>query len=171
MRSFKSKNVIQFCILANYSILILLIICAIIATMRKKYFTIFLSILIFSVFSGCKLGLIAKTSESLEIVVKGESFTLAWDPGGPEIPNDPNFVVRYNIYYRNHGSYYWRFLMKIESSGNPECLITDKEIDYGRYDFAVSAINEQGETSALHSSLDSSANPFSGWYINWLGSK
>ena len=139
--------------------------------MRGKYIIKVLLIFCMIPFFGCKLVIGTGTDESLEIVVKGESFTLAWDPGGPEIPNDPNYVVQYNVYYRNHGSYYWRFLMETESSGNPECLITDKEIDYGRYDFAVSAVNEQGETSALHSSLDSSANPFSGWYINWIGSK
>ena len=137
--------------------------------MRGKYLILVLLVFSLTAFSSCKM--VMGTDESLEIVVKGSSFTLAWDPGGPEIPNDPNFVVRYNVYYRVHGSYYWRFLMETESSGNPDCLITDNEMDYGRYDFAVSAVNEQGGTSSLHSSLDGTANPFCGWYINWIGSK
>ena len=113
----------------------------------------------------------SRADEALEIVVKGSSFTLAWDPGGPDIPNNPNSAVQYKVFYRNHGSYYWRLLMEIESSGNPECFINSDIMDYGMYDFAVSAVSEQGSESALHSSLDSTANPFTGWYINWIGSK
>lgn len=91
--------------------------------------------------------------------------------GGSEIPNDPGRVVQYKVYYRVHGSYNWQFLMEVENSGSPECLVTSKDMDYGRYDFAVSAITEQQGVSALHSSLDRTADPFSGWYINWIGSK
>ena len=111
-----------------------------------------------------------RTDEALEIVVKGSSFTLAWDSGGPEIPNDPNRAVKYKVYYRVHGSYYWRLLMEIESTGSLECVIKNEYMDYGRYDFAVSAISEQGNESSFHSSLDKTANPFTGWYINWIGS-
>lgn len=139
--------------------------------MRVKYLIIVLLIFSTAAFLGCKLVIGTGTDESLEIVVKGESFTLAWDPGGSKIPNDPNSVVHYTVHYRNHGSVYWHFLMEIESSGSPECLITDELIDFGRYDFAVKAVGELGGVSTLHSSLDSTANPFCGWYINWVGSK
>lgn len=121
------------------------------------------------VFSGCNLAI--DTNRPIEIVVKGDHFTLAWDAGGSEIPNDPGRVVQYKVYYRVHGSYNWQFLMEVENSGSPECLVTSKDMDYGRYDFAVSAITEQQGVSALHSSLDRTADPFSGWYINWIGSK
>ena len=151
--------------------LIFLIRCAILSSMRGKYIITVLLIFCVIPFFGCKLLIGDSTNESLEIVVKGDSFTLAWDPGGPEIPNDPNRAVQYKVYYRVHGSYYWRFLMETESSGSPECVITDEEIDYGRYDFAVSAVNEQGSESAFHSSLDRTANPLTGWHINWIGSK
>ena len=60
--------------------------------------------------------------------------------------------------------------MEIENSGSSECIINDEIMDYGVYDFAVSAVSEQGNESAFHSSLDSTANPFTGWYINWIGS-
>jgi len=139
--------------------------------MRGRLLKIVLIIFSIIIFTSCKMVIGTSIDESLEIVVKGNSFSFAWDPGVPEIPNDPNFVVRYNVYYRVHGSYFWRFLTDIKSTGSPECLITDELMDYGRYDFAVSAVNEQGETSTLHSSLDSTANPFCGWYINWIGSK
>lgn len=137
--------------------------------MRGKYLILVLLVFSLTAFSSCKM--VMGTDESLEIVIKGSSFTLAWDPGGPEIPNDPNRAVRYNVYYRVHGSSSWYLLIKIESSGSPECLITNEYIDYGRYDFAVSAVSEQGSESAFHSSLDRTANPFCGWYINWIGSK
>lgn len=145
--------------------------CAILRSMRGKYLILVLIIVSIAAFPGCKLVIGTGTDQSLEIVVKGESFTLAWDPGGPEIPNDPNAVIQYNVYYRAHGSYYWRLLMEVVSSGNPECVITSEAMDYGRYDFAVSAVSKQGSESALHSSLDRTANPFTGWYINWIGSK
>ncbi len=141
-----------------------------ITVMKKKYLTIFLLISIIALHSGCKLNWNAKTNESMEIIVKGSSFTLAWDSGGPDIPNNPNSAVQYKVYYRNHGSYYWRLLMEIENSGSSECIINDEIMDYGVYDFAVSAVSEQGNESAFHSSLDSTANPFTGWYINWIGS-
>ena len=138
--------------------------------MRQKYIIIIFFIFGIIPFFGCKLVLAARTDEALEIIVKGSSFTLAWDSGGPEIPNNPNRAVDYKVYYRAHGSYYWRFLMEVESTGSLECVITDKYIDYGRYDFAVSAVSEQGNESTFHSSLDRTANPFTGWYINWIGS-
>ncbi len=115
--------------------------------------------------------MVVGTGSALEIVVKGDHFTLAWDQGKPEIPNDPGRIVAYNVYYRNHGSYNWYFLKKTEFSNNTECLITDKDMSYGIYDFAVSSISEQGNMSALHSSLDRTADPFCGWYINWIGTK
>lgn len=143
--------------------------CDILTFMRRKYIIFVLLTLVLSSFFGCRLAM--STDEPLEIVVKGNSFVLAWDPGRPDIPNDPNGAVRYKVYYRAHGSTDWRFLMEIESSTNPECRITEEDMNYGKYDLAVRAVNIQEQISELHSSLDSAANPFSGWYINWIGTK
>ena len=134
----------------------------------KRLFPVILFSVLFLV-TGCRL--VIGTSDALEIVVKGNQFTLAWDPGGPVIPNNPGRVAAYNVYYRDHGSYYWRYLATIEDPNNPECLITDKDIDYGVYDFAVSAVGADGGVSAFHSSLDRTADPICGWYINWIGTK
>lgn len=141
--------------------------------MIKKIFGIILILLCAVSFYGCKMIAGSDTiskDNSLEIIVKGKSFTLAWDSGGPEIPNDPNKTVQYNIYYRAHGLLYWNFLTTVKSKRNPDCQITNKILDYGRYDFAVKAVNGKGEESAFHSSLDATANPFTGWYVNWIGS-
>ena len=82
--------------------------------MRQKYIITILFIFCIFPFFGCKLllGSGIRTEEALEIVVKGENFTLVWDPGSPEIPNNPNRVVGYNVFYRIHKSSKWIFLMR-----------------------------------------------------------
>ncbi|NOY09120.1 MAG: fibronectin type III domain-containing protein [Spirochaetes bacterium] len=143
--------------------------CTMFYTMVSKYLRLLILLSAVAFFSGCKLPI--STGGPMEIVVKGEQFTLAWDAGGPEIPDDPGRAVEYDVYYRAHGSVIWRLVANVKNKGKLEYVVSNKNIAYGRYDFAVSAVNKQGKESRLHSSLDRTAKPFCGWYINWIGSK
>ncbi len=93
------------------------------------------------------------------IQVKGDSFTLAWNP-----PQEGD-VTGYKLYFRSHGEQGWSELEQVDD-GTTEYTVNHPELDYGRYDFAVTAL-ESGDESDYHSSLDESAQPSGGWYMEW----
>ncbi len=107
-------------------------------------------------------------NEKMEFIVKGDSFTISWDYGSLNTSNYVNKAAKYKIYYRIHGNNSWTFLDEIISENNLEYTITDKALDYGIYDLGVSSVNIKDAESEIHSSLDLTADPFSGWYINWI---
>ncbi len=102
-----------------------------------------------------------------EIVVNQQFFSLQWDFPGVDPEIDQLDASSFRIYYREHGTFKWYYLSEIPSSNEGSFFISEEQLDYGVYDFAVSYINKEGMESELHTSLDSSANPISGWYINW----
>ena len=109
--------------------------------------------------------------ESAQILHKSYSLTLAWDPPITDIPNRSTEVEAYQIYYREHGTSYWRLLAEVPASRHPEYTIRHESVGNGLYDFAVRAITVEGKASALHTSLDSNADPISGWHVFWIGPK
>jgi len=100
------------------------------------------------------------------VVIKSSSFTLQWD--NPEYVTPDSF----NLYYKQHGTTVWKPL------GNTVTNITEFLINYSAldggifYDFGVSAVYINDDStiseSTIHSSLDRSAVPKSGWYIKWV---
>ena len=109
-------------------------------------------------------------AKPLQVFVKGESFSLLWDDDANLIPNNPGKAVSYNIFYRVHGDLDWQLLSKIDADSRPGINISNEDLSYGVYDFGVSSVGVSGEESDIHSSLDNTADPFCGWYINWIGS-
>jgi hypothetical protein len=93
------------------------------------------------------------------IQVKGESFTLAWNP-----PQDGS-VTGYRLYFRTHGDQNWSELEQVDA-GTTEYTVNHPELDYGQYDFAVTSL-DSGDESDYHSSLDETAQPSGGWYMEW----
>jgi len=98
------------------------------------------------------------------ILIQGTQFDLLWDPGEGGSPMDP--VVRYNVYYRNHGTFPWVFL------GDTGTLVESYQIStdilpHGSYDFAVSSVTASGAESVPHTSLEDTAEPQTGWYVVW----
>jgi hypothetical protein len=106
----------------------------------------------------------------MQIVHKSPSLTLAWDPPLSDILNRPTEVISYQLYCREHGTPYWRFLGEIPASPHPEYCVQHSQIGDGSFDFAVRSVEKNGRASALHTSLDSSADPMSGWYVFWVQS-
>jgi hypothetical protein len=92
------------------------------------------------------------------IDVQRETFTLAWDP--------IQSADAYKLYYRNHGESAWIELDEISAVSGPEFAINTGILSYGTYEFAVSTVID-GVESDLHTSLDETADPSSGWFINW----
>ena len=98
-------------------------------------------------------------TEPSKIKVVGISFTLAWDqPSGES-------VTGYIVYFRDHGDSSWTELDEL-SGTITEYTVTYPDLDYGKYDFAVTSLNN-GEESNLHTSLDPTAEPDTGWYLDW----
>ncbi len=108
--------------------------------------------------------------ESMQIVHKSPKLTLAWDPPQSDFPNRSTQVISYQVYFRDHGTTEWYFLDEVEGVPHPEYTIDHMVLGNGQYDFAVQATLVGGQSSPLHTSLDSSANPVSGWYVLWANS-
>lgn len=103
------------------------------------------------------LSLINK--KGTEIKLAATDFTISWD-------SDDLSVDLYRIYYREHGSFNWVLLGSTDSGADLEYSIGNSMLAYGVYDFAVSSVSG-AEESELHSSMDDTAVPATGWYINW----
>ena len=121
--------------------------------------------------SGCDWLKRITFGESMQILQKSTELTLAWDPPLTDIPNRPTEVATYQIYCREHGTSHWRLLGEVPASRHPEFTVDHERIGNGLFDFAVRAISVEGRASPLHTSLDSNADPISGWYVLWVGSQ
>ena len=119
---------------------------------------------------GCDWLRTFTLGEYIQIVHKSPRLTLAWDPPLTDSPNRPTEVASYVIYYREHGTIGWQLLDEIPANENPQYTVDHKQLGDGLYDFAIRAIAVGGDSSPLHSSLDSSADPISGWYVFWVKS-
>ncbi|MBN2656338.1 MAG: fibronectin type III domain-containing protein [Spirochaetales bacterium] len=118
---------------------------------------------------SCNLNLMK--SEYLEVVIRGESFSISWDDDTLSIGNKDIRTDKYRVYYRSHGTSTWNFLDTVSADSNPEYTFYISDLGPGRFDLGVSAVNIQGIESARHSSLDMTADPFCGWYVNWIDNK
>ena len=86
--------------------------------------------------------------------------TLAWDrPSGD--------IASYRVYYREHGAQNWEYLGENIGADETEYTISYAVLTNGSYDFAVSVVDSEDTESPLHTSLDTTADPDSGWYLKW----
>jgi hypothetical protein len=98
--------------------------------------------------------------DAVAIAVAAESFTLAWDPATGD-------VAAYEVCYRLHGESAWQHLEEVPATDSPTVTVTSSDLPFGTYEFAVRAVESAGTYSSYHTSLDSSAEPETGWYLNW----
>ncbi len=101
-----------------------------------------------------------------EVEVTDEVLTLAWDVPSPEI----DF---YRVLFRIHGANppeSWLVMEEnLSAAPSPEYTVDNADIGNGIFDFGVVAkdLDADTEESALHSSLDITAQPDTGWYLIW----
>ena len=100
-----------------------------------------------------------ESGERIEITE--DTFTIAWDydpmSGIPDL---------YRMYYRNRGDELWNLLSEVNPDIEPTFIITQDNLSFGIYEFAVSAVSG-GVESDLHTSMDDTASPGTGWFVDW----
>ena len=89
--------------------------------------------------------------------------TLLWDPPAAGASQ----VVSYTVSYRAHGTSTWNLLATIPATAQPSFTVLRSAVGPGVFDFAVAAVDSGGTSSTLHTSLDPTADPTSGWYLSW----
>jgi hypothetical protein len=120
---------------------------------------------------ACDCSRYPSSGPPMEIQHRSSKLTLAWDPPATDLPGTATEVVSYVLYYREHGTDYWHVLDHIAASRRPEYTLEVSRVGEGLYDFGVRALSVNGMASPLHSSLDNSADPISGWFVLWISSK
>jgi hypothetical protein len=91
--------------------------------------------------------------------ITAASVTLYWDAPSGTAPD------KYSVYYKQHFTSTWKLLKAVTTT---QLLVNYTDLDNGKiYDFAVSAIYTSKETD-LHTSLENTAIPATGWYIKWV---
>ena len=122
--------------------------------------------LIGAVLSGCAMydpGVFEEVKPGGEVRMKTSiesEITLEWSPSSSSVKS-------YRIYYRDHGAVFWIFLDEIPEIAAPQYTININDIGAGSYDFGVSAVGLDDQESGLHTSLDVTADPSTGWFLSW----
>jgi hypothetical protein len=86
------------------------------------------------------------------------AFTLVWDEPQTQ-------VAEYRIYYRPHRRRRWTLLA--DGLPQPSLTVDTSVMEAGAYEFAVSYVCTEGSESVKHTSLDATADPGVGWYLEW----
>jgi hypothetical protein len=104
-------------------------------------------------------------AEASQVTLKSPSARLSWDPPGSNGSFGP---TAYRIYCSRHRSHSWVLLGEVQATESPSYTIRYEDIGSGLWTFAVRAVYAGRGVSDLHTSLDTTADPFGGWYVNWL---
>lgn len=90
-------------------------------------------------------------------------FTVAWD-SAPSESGDP--VAFYRVHVHRRETFAWVHLGDTDGPAT-SFEVTAQMLEPGGYDFAVTAVTESGLESDHHTSLDDTADPATGWYVDW----
>jgi hypothetical protein len=119
--------------------------------------------LILTMFSACILPnctafLHAGNSEM--VTIAADQLTLQWDAPSTAVDH-------YTVYFRVHGTPDWVTLADVPEVPLPEYTVAHTVVGDGEFDFAVVAVDASDVRSAYHTSLDTTADPQTGWYVSW----
>jgi hypothetical protein len=134
---------------------------------KRNIFLVFAAIIVAALLSTCSL--FGPIEGPIEIPIKSETFSLAWDP--PTNAPVGQTIISYKIYVRARGASTWEEVATVDGAENPSVELAAADIGIGLWEFAVSTITDSGEESEYHSSIDHTADPITGWYISLTGSK
>lgn len=142
--------------------------------LSKSIRTLSILILITTLFlatDGCSLYLLQNLeatgstpdpdSGAEKVLCSTAEVTLAWDA-------PPSDIATYKIFYRSHETGTWILFDEIPADDDPEYTLFHDAFGNGDYDFGVVAVDAETEESAMHTSLDDTAQPESGWYLSWV---
>jgi hypothetical protein len=139
-------------------------------SIRTLSILVLITILFFAT-GGCSLYLLQNLDATVstpgpdsgaeKVLCCAEEVTLAWDP-------PPSDIATYKIFYRSHESGTWMLFDEIPADDDPEYTLYHGDLGNGEYDFGVVAVDAETEESAMHTSLDDTAQPESGWYLSWV---
>lgn len=107
----------------------------------------------------------AGNAEASQITLKSSNAVLSWDPPHASHRFGP---TAYRIYCSKRGSGGWMYLGEIAATESPSYTVKYEDLGSGLWTFAVRAVYPGRGVSNLHSSLDATADPFGGWYVNWM---
>jgi hypothetical protein len=96
-----------------------------------------------------------------KVLCTDEQVILAWDPPSSEIST-------YKIFYRTHESGSWTLFDEIPADDNPQYVLYHADFGNGDFDFGVVAVDAEAAESAMHTSLDETAQPSCGWFLSWI---
>ncbi len=96
-----------------------------------------------------------------ELVSSDDEITIAWD-------EPPSAVESYKVLFRFHDTQDWYLINQILAVEDPDYTMFKIDFDDGPYDFGVKAVDSESEESLLHFSLETTADPDTGWYLIWL---
>lgn len=126
----------------------------------------FLAAVEFCFFSACLMYMAEEflPAQDIEQLAKptessAAQITLGWDApsGSPSA---------YRVYFRIHGQTDWVQLAEILATPSPEYTISWDTLKNGEFDFGIVAVYDATQ-SGMHTSLDKSASPETGWYLKW----
>ena len=134
---------------------------------KANSFFHFLALGLFSVLvSACPLPnaeVFAQPPAAKSIFFTANQLTLSWNPPA----TGSSSIVSYVISYRVHGTPGWTTLATVAAAAQPSYVVTHSAIGNGSFDFAVVALTSSGAKSTMHTSLDSTAVPNTGWFLIW----
>lgn len=114
-------------------------------------------------FTSCRLPLdsLSFNEAGERIEITEDTFTIVWNP-------DPQSGIpdSYRMYFRSRGDEPWSLLSEVVPDIEPSFTITQDNLSFGIYEFAVSAV-AAGVESDLHTSMDDTASPGTGWFVDW----
>lgn len=96
-----------------------------------------------------------------EVKNAGTEVTLAWDP-------PPTPIQAYELFFRIHDATDWYSLIAgLPSDPAPQYTVQHAAVGNGIFDFGVKAVSAEAVESSMHLSLETSAQPETGWYLVW----
>ena len=96
-----------------------------------------------------------------KVLCTTDEVTLAWDP-------PPSDIASYKIFYRSHETGSWILFDETSADDDPEYTLYYGDFGNVVYDFGVVAVNAETAESDMHTCLDDTAQPESGWYLSWM---
>jgi len=144
---------------------------------KGKVFSVAVSLVLLLIASGCPMYMTAAFLHDKAADEKGNDeelgadpigiqnadaeITLAWDP-------PPDSVQAYKLFFRIHDTATWYSLADgLPADPAPEYTVQRGSVGNGLFDFGVKAVDSASAESEMHSSLETTAQPDTGWYLIW----